>query len=50
MTFQVLVEGHGLSGPHELHIDPGGADICTIHYSPTMVGETTGRLVANSGP
>ena len=42
----MLVEGHGLSGPDKLSVEPGGEEICEITYSPTLVGETSGRYVA----
>ena len=41
----MLVEGHGLSGPDKLSVEPGGEETCVITYSPTLVGETTGRFV-----
>ena len=41
----MLVEGHGLSGPDKLSVEPGGEETCIITYSPTLVGETTGRFV-----
>lgn len=43
----MLVEGHGLSGPNKLSIDPGSEENCIITYAPTLVGETTGRFVTN---
>ena len=41
----MLVKGHGLSGPDKLSVEPGGEETCIITYSPTLVGETTGRFV-----
>lgn len=41
----MLVEGHGLSGPDKLSVESGGEETCVITYSPTLVGETTGRFV-----
>ena len=41
----MLVEGHGLSGPDKLSVEPGGEEACVITYSPTIVGETSGRFV-----
>ena len=41
----MLVEGHGLSGPDKLSVEPGGEEACVITYSPTLVGEMTGRFV-----
>lgn len=40
-----MVEGHSLSGPDKLSVEPGGEETCVITYSPTLVGETTGRFV-----
>ena len=44
----MLVEGHGLSGPDKLSVESGGEETCVITYSPTLVGETTGRFVVAS--
>ena len=41
---QVLVEGHGLTGPSLLEIEPSGESSYPLTFSPTLYGTTDGRL------
>ena len=41
---KVLLEGHGLSGPDYLEVQPNGEALYPLTFSPRLAGQTKGRL------
>lgn len=50
LTLEVLLEGHGLTGPSTLEIEPSGEASYPLTFSPTLYGKTNGRVVFNGSP
>lgn len=44
MYAKVLLEGHGLSGPDYLEVQPNEEALYPLTFAPRLAGQTKGRL------